>query len=414
MSKLDQVKKLFNTVSDALENRKERHRPTGFQFALADRIAYLNPTHWDAIANSASLFLNRAYLETLEQAGPKNLTSRYAMVFRGEKPVAIIATQIVAVTGERLVKIESAANHSPTNGEDVTIREKLLGKVRMHVLVCGNLLSWGGHGWAFAPDEPASELWPAVAEALYRIRRAERLSGRTHLVLVKDLTERDEAGIKVLGRFSYRAAETEPNMVLSIPSEWRTYDDYASSLTSKYRKATRQIRKEIEESGCSVDILSDLEPYSARLHELYLQVHENADVRPVTIPPTFFPTLARALGDEFRCIAIRRGNDVLGFVTVIRDRTETVGYIIGFDKTEAKTLPIYLRLLHGIIETAIEWQSPRLSFGRTALEPKARLGCRPEPMRVTARHPQSPLNVLVQQLLRIIPHDEAPERNPFK
>jgi hypothetical protein len=53
-------------------------------------------------------------------------------------------------------------------------------------------------------------------------------------------------------------------------------------------------------------------------------------------------------------------------------------------------------------------------LGRTALEPKARLGAKPQPMRVLVRHRIPMLNVLVRALLHTISHDEAPERNPFK
>jgi hypothetical protein len=55
-----------------------------------------------------------------------------------------------------------------------------------------------------------------------------------------------------------------------------------------------------------------------------------------------------------------------------------------------------------------------VSFGRTALEPKARLGARPAPMTVWVRHRVQAMNVLVRGLLRTISHEEAPDRNPFK
>ncbi|HTL28847.1 MAG TPA: hypothetical protein VL282_06500, partial [Tepidisphaeraceae bacterium] len=56
----------------------------------------------------------------------------------------------------------------------------------------------------------------------------------------------------------------------------------------------------------------------------------------------------------------------------------------------------------------------RLSLGRTALEPKAALGAKPEPMAVWLRHRLPALNWMLRGLLGAIPHDEAPERSPFK
>jgi len=62
---------------------------------------------------------------------------------------------------------------------------------------------------------------------------------------------------------------------------------------------------------------------------------------------------------------------------------------------------------------SIEMRCRRVSFGRTALEPKAGLGARPERLWLWARHRNPALNLLIRNLLRAVPHGEAPERNPF-
>jgi hypothetical protein len=63
---------------------------------------------------------------------------------------------------------------------------------------------------------------------------------------------------------------------------------------------------------------------------------------------------------------------------------------------------------------AIAFGCRRVSFGRTALAPKARLGCAPEPLYVGARHRHPFLNQLLQPLLRFIENEEPPEFTPFK
>jgi hypothetical protein len=55
-----------------------------------------------------------------------------------------------------------------------------------------------------------------------------------------------------------------------------------------------------------------------------------------------------------------------------------------------------------------------LSFGRTALEPKARLGAKPQDMQVWLRHRQPVLNRLVRRLVGFAHHADAPDTNPFK
>lgn len=396
------LKKLVNKARDLRDGHRARHRPTGFGFAFADSVEYLDAARWDALTVGGSLFLSRPYLRVLEEAGPENLRQRYAMVFRGREAVAAVATQCVAVSAARVRKAGG--------GERLAAA---LERVRERVLVCGNLLSWGQHGVAFAPGEDAAALWPAVAEALYRLRRADKLSGDADLVMVKDIPG-EHAGADELSKFSYHQLETDPDMVLDIPTRWGSYEDYLASLNAKYRKAARQIDKDIAAAGCRVEELRDVRRHAEELHGLYMQTHSNARLRLVTLPAEYLPALAEQLGEGMRCTVVRRDERLLGFVTTLRDGETAVGYYIGFDREANAEFPVYLRLLQSVVGDAIGLGCRRLSLGRTALEPKARLGARPAPMSVWIRHRVPALNVAVRGLLRAVPHDEAPERNPFK
>jgi hypothetical protein len=407
MPKIKPLNKLVNKARDLRDGHKERHRPTGLGFALADSIDYLDAAHWNSVTADQSLFLSRSYLRILEEAGPANLRQRYALVFRGRQPVAAVAAQSVAVSLARV-------SQKPRQGRTAASLEKL----QERMLVCGNLLSWGMHGIAFAPNEDPAALWPAIAEALYRLRRADKLLGNTDLIMVKDIPDLHAAGASALARFSYRQLETEPNMVLDVSPKWKTYEDYLASLTSRYRKQAKQIEKDVVAAGFQVELLNgpgEVERYAESLHQLYLQTHHNARVRLVTLSPEFLPRLAAQLGENLRCTIVRREDELVGFVTTVRDGETAVGYYIGFDRKTNAEAPIYFRLLQSVVDDAISFGCKSLSLGRTALEPKARLGARPDPFRIWIRHRSPMLNVLVRGLLHTISHhDEPPERNPFK
>jgi hypothetical protein len=414
----DALRRLTSSLADLRARHRERHEPSGFGFVFADRIDYVDPARWDAVAQGGSFFLRRDVLRVVERHGPENIEPRYAMVFRGENPVAVIAVQVVTVTGEGLRRDAAVAAREPHRNLLRRVLSPAARKagtaLRERMLVAGNLLSWGFHGIAFAPGEEPAALWPAVAEALYRIRRAERLGGQADFAMVKDVTAQ-QVGTEALRRFSYRALETEPNMVLALDPNWKTYDDYLAALDSKYRKKVKDQGKKLAGAGCTVEVLHDLTAYAARLHRLYLAVQGNASVRLVTLRESYFTELARVGRDDFRCTVLRRGDDVIGFVTTVRDGDTAIGYYIGFDRAAAaEGLPIYLRLLHATVADAIGWRCTRLSLGRTALEPKAGLGARPEPMSVWVRHRVAPLNWMLRGLLGAVPHAEAPERSPFK
>ena len=93
------------------ERHEERHRPSGFNFAFAERVDFLNRAAWDAVAHGGSLFLRREVLRVIEQHGPDNLSPRYAMIYRGETPVAVLAGQIVRVTSKHLHRDEAVSKN---------------------------------------------------------------------------------------------------------------------------------------------------------------------------------------------------------------------------------------------------------------------------------------------------------------
>ena len=407
-----------------LSNYKDKRalrRASALEFAIADGIDYVNPAHWDAVTANSGFFFERGYLHVLEDAGPENLTPRYALIYRDGVAVAAVYMQLVRIEAARMRKESGSAPASRNPAKRLLkhlagpAAEKLGDRVRQRVLVCGNLLSYGFHAAAFAPGVPPETLWPGIAEVLYRVRRAEKLSGQTNFVIVKDLTAPELKASRILDKYSYRPVETEPNMMLELDPKWKNHEAYLASMASKYRSSVKnQILKPIEEAGCRLVLLKDVAGATTRLQQLYLDVHINASLRPVTLPEAYWPALARAAGKRLRVIALMQGDTMLGFIGCLLDGEVGVAYHIGFDRAASADLPVYLRLLHAAIEHLIDMGAKRISLGRTALEPKARLGAKPQPMWVWMRHHQPLINKVTRGLLGFVQHDEAPEANPFK
>jgi hypothetical protein len=124
--------------------------------------------------------------------------------------------------------------------------------------------------------------------------------------------------------------------------------------------------------------------------------------------------LAEKFGRGFRCTVLKRQEEILGFVTTLKDGEAAVGYYIGFDGKANAEIPVYFRLLQALVEDAIQMGCREISLGRTALEPKARLEAKPVPFHVWIRHRVPVMNILVRSLMQTISHEEAPDRSPFK
>lgn len=406
-------------LGDAVKDAKKRREPSGYRFSICDGIQLVNHGDWDSVTENASLFFDRKVLQTIESDGPQGLRYRYALIYDADRPVAAICCQLLTIHGNQLTPIESDKNtaENPFKSSTKKFKEKSLEKLRRNVMICGNLMSWGPHGIHISENTDQTKIWDGIAEALYRIRRGDRLNGQIHYVMIKDCLLEEPERKSRLERYRYRRHETEPNMVLSIDPEWSSFDDYLASLNKKYRKAAKNVYKSIDQSDLTVERHKEISNNDiAAIHGLYLQTHSKADVRLFKLRETYLSAIAKAAGsDSFRCTILRNSQSkVVGFVTTLKDSETAIGYYIGVDRETNAGAPVYHRLLYAIIEDSLDLGCMKISFGRTALEPKARLGCTPEPMSISIRHRVPVLNMLIQPILGAIPHDDAPERSPFK
>jgi hypothetical protein len=404
------------TLFPGLARWNRRRTPADFEFLIADRIDAVNPAWWDEVTANDSVFFSRAYLAMLERQMPANMSPCYALLSRRGRPLAALVMQKIELDAERLLPpAATGADWKQRIRQRVrAIASKPLDRGR--VLVLGNLISYGQHAVAASADVAPSELWHGIAEAMYRVRRAEKLEGGAHVHLVKDLVGEHIERAARLTDFGYRAAETETNMVLALDPSWTSYADYLASLSSKYRKnTTSRVLAPFDDPAYRIGVIANPSAVADRLHELYRAVHDAADLRPFTLPPAYWRALPETFGASLRVVGIWQHERLVGFVVMLLDRDRTAfAYHIGFDRAAAETAPVYLRLLHAAVAEGIAMGATRISLGRTALEPKAALGARPERMVVYARHRQPIVNKLLRGLLGQIAHDAAPERNPFK
>ncbi len=393
---------IINKARDKVQRHNERHSILDYQYAFADSVDFINADHWDTICEKETLFLSRDYLKTIEEFSPENTSQRYAIAYSKGIPVLILACQLADITGERLTKPEEG------------ITKKLTSNYKERLLVCGNLVSSGLHGVAFSEQIDEETGWRIVVEILYKIRRAEKISGKINFAMIKDLKGKQLDASKAVERFSYRKIQTDPDMVLDLGEGVSSFDDYLTLLNSKYRSRIKKIKKTIEQSGFTCEKLIVDEATDQKIHELYLQVEQRSKTRLATLPKGYFRGLSDNLGDNFACYGILNGKEILGFISVIKDRDSAIAYYVGFNYQENEKSPLYFRLLQLVIDAAIEMKCTKVHFGRSALEPKANLGALPVDTYVWARHRVPVVNFFVRKIFRNIPFDDAPERSAIK
>ncbi len=133
----------------------------------------------------------------------------------------------------------------------------------------GNLLSYGQHGYVRSARLSSDEFWHGAAEAIYRVRRAEKLDGSADIQLIKDLEGESLAeAAGGLYDFGYREAEAEPSMVLAIDPAWTSYADYLASLAANTAKTSRRASSILSKARYRIAQVADPSELAPRLHEL--------------------------------------------------------------------------------------------------------------------------------------------------
>jgi hypothetical protein len=79
-----------------------------FNIVLGDRIAYMNPVHWDELAEGKSLLLSRVFLSHFEEAGLRSIRMRYGMIYRKDTPAGAVVVRIL-----KLAEASVAAEPAP-------------------------------------------------------------------------------------------------------------------------------------------------------------------------------------------------------------------------------------------------------------------------------------------------------------
>jgi Acetyltransferase (GNAT) domain len=420
MSDLDAYLAKLTRAADDLALRQ---RPCGWGIALADSIGQLREADWDAVVGQR-FFMGRDYLAAIERARPPRMSFRYALCYDRGSPVAAAAYQVMDIA---LDAFGSRAELPTTPNE--SLRE-VVRKVRRNVvrtvgdalgesgaqrlLINGNGLVTGEHGFAIATGVDPRQAMHGLADATYRIRRAEKLHGGIASVLIKEFSPAARGHADELLRFGYHPFEVDPNMAVEIDPSWRKLDDYLAAFSAKYRRKAKDARKKAKRLQSRRLSTAEIVRHASALHELYLAVHDKATFRLANPGPDYFPTLAEALGDDLVLRVWSLDDALVGCSAALGRGDGLEAHMVGLDYEHNHEHGIYQNALYDFVGDAIARGVRTLSMGRTALEIKSSIGATPRPMTCFMRHANPLGNRLIAPLVAQIAPTPWTPRSPFR
>ena len=389
----------------------------GFQISISHSIHDVDVT-WEQAAPGENLFLQRPYLTAVEENPPKGMRFSYLIFLKNEQPVGIAYCQISPFNVDNSIQAGSGEKDKypcVLRAFGRFLKNLLVGK-NHNLLVCGNLLLTGEHGFYFKNGLDKAIAFDLVEEALLLAQDEwEKLKVNIDGIFIKDVAPDHRATGKVLMDRKFREFTFHPNMVLDLPEGWESLDDYLATISSKYRvRAKRAFRlaENIEKRELTENqIFSN----QSRLYELYVNVMDNQDFNMVTLNERYLPSLKQHLGDRFRIFGYYLDGEMMGYYTTILNGEELEAHFLGFEQTCNRECQVYLNMLFDLLRFGIEQGVRRVVYARTAMEIKSSVGAEPIDMFCYIRANNRLTNKILPPILEYLrPPDDSVPRSPFK
>jgi Acetyltransferase (GNAT) domain len=373
---------------------------------------------WDAAAPAHNIFLQRPFLNVLEKNPPDGMRFGYLVFYKGNLPVGVAIGQIKYFKADQNIQsLEVVKEPCFFDALASWFKRSVSGWVAGDILICGNMLLTGSHGFYFdetqiTRPQAAILLETSLVEVLQIM---ERSGVKMPVILMKDLMPADRpVHGQYLQETGFVEFEIQPNMVLDL-SRFGDFNEYLEHMSTKYRtRAKRAFKK-----GTTIErremTLADVLRESDRMYQLYRDVAKAAGFNMVDLNPGYLAALKRDLSDHFRVFAYYLDGQLVAFYTTLCNGEEMEAHFLGYDKHQNHEHQIYLNILYDIIRHGFDNGHHKLVFARTALEIKSSVGAEPEALWCYLRHQNSLINHFTGTVLDYFkPIEEWVQRHPFK
>lgn len=371
------------------------------------------PKSWNEITEH-DIFLQSNYFEALEKASPDNIQFFYLGVFKDNALVGVAVIQRVQLYLDDMFRKSSAYYFK-------SFFQSIISKVlKGNILVVGNLMHTGQHGMFYQEKNISKhEYLKVVLEALNTLKtKIKKIQKKTiRVILLKDFFSDDILYNQKNSFLSNKLHKVtvQPNMLMSLNSDWLNMTDYVSNLNKKYKSRYKSAKKKLGKITCLELDLDTLKNNAANLHHLYLNVSKNAKFNTFILPKHHFYHLKKHLNNNFKVFGYYLDHELVGFYTLILNQDVLETYFLGYDVKHQYTNQLYLNMLYDMAKFGIDNTFKTIVFARTAMEIKSSVGAKPQVMHLYLKHTNTFINAVLKQVFKFMnPSQDWEERHPFK
>ncbi len=373
---------------------------------------------WQLAMPADNVFLQPTFLSALEAAPPQGMQLRYLLFYENDTPIGVALCQVQYFKADQSINFEDS-NKPPCFFSTFAryLRGLVASKVEFTTMACGNLLLTGQHGYHFNSPQLSGTAGVALLEEALNYTQSQLHKQGTTIAatLIKELFEQNRPQAKPLMERNYIEFTIQPNMVMQLEPDWKSFEDYMGAMTSKYRvrvKKAIKCGKNITKQELSVE---DVRANLPLLFELYSNIASNSGFNVVNLNRNYLLELKERMPEQFKVMGYYYEDRLIAFFTTIQNGSELEAHFLGFEKERNRDLKVYLNILLDIVGQGIASESEKIVFARTALEIKSSIGAVAEEMYCYMRHRNSFSNRFIKPVLDYLrPTEPWEARNPFK
>lgn len=379
-----------------------KRRPAGYEVKIFDAVADL-PNTWNELL-PAHHFLQPCQLSFTEESNFPDLRFYYAFIMNESQPAGAAYFQLLHikpyhVDGGRLSSLQRYAWYTFAK------------MAHPKLLVAGHLFRHDIDSFFCNAALSPFERYQCYQSAINAVSK----KSCANAILVKDIPQ------ELITYFQnyapqYLMLRNDISMEMELNTGWETLKDYEKALKHKYAQRFRKIRQQWSSLTVKELTVSEVKQYKHRIFDLYRQVSKNQPVRLGYLSADYLPDLKRNFPDDFYVWMAFEGEKPVAFFSAWSRQDAFDMFYIGFDYTRNEALQLYFNILFFSVEQAIHLKKKKLILGRTALEAKARIGCKPVYLS-TFLYIKNPIlrNIMMRTQQSLADNEgEWENRHPFK
>lgn len=318
--------------------------------------------------------LSVAHLMAVEKA-MTDAEFRYVIVSRDDRPAMFLYFQLFPVSSASFTQKTKSSLAGTTVG-------LLLDMRRARVLVAGNALRIGAPAMCYdvAMVSPSEAL-----DALVSVANRLADSGNIVTTILPGFPNTTTADRKMLAAMGYTAPWTDTVMDMNVDPAWKTLNDYATSLSRKYKARFNKIMNSMSDVTIRPLTAQEMKEYEPRMEQLFTDVVDKQSFTLSRCGASLLTAMKDICGTDFEVFGYFLDGELVGFCSGIISPSSYEVWYVGFSSEVNNRYPLYFHMLFHGLGRAIEQGLPLLKLGRTSFDAKASLGAKPVETGYTVR-----------------------------